>query len=77
MPATWALACGLALHGTDLPVGASRLLQLLTATVAPTTMFALGLGLHFVNVAVATRARNGGAVTSYSRHRYPGGPATF
>jgi predicted permease len=47
MPATWALACGLVLHGTDLPVGASRLLQLLTATVAPTTMFALGLGLHF------------------------------
>jgi predicted permease len=47
MPATWALAGGLALHGTDLPVGASRLLQLLTATVAPTTMFALGLGLRF------------------------------
>lgn len=47
LPATWALTAGLALQGYSLPEEATPILSFLTATVAPTTMFALGLGLHF------------------------------
>ena len=46
-PATWALAAGVALQGVELSGLVDVSLTLLTRSVAPTTMFALGLGLRF------------------------------
>jgi malate permease and related proteins len=46
-PATWALAAAIALQGIELGDIAGEALTLLTRSVAPTTMFALGLGLRF------------------------------
>jgi predicted permease len=46
-PATWALAAGVALQGWDLGVEAGGVLGVVSKSVAPTTMFALGLGLRF------------------------------
>ena len=47
LPATWAVVAGLALHGVSLPADVTWTLDGLARTVAPTTMFALGLGLRF------------------------------
>lgn len=47
MPATWALAAAVALQGVELGNLAGEGLTLLSRSVAPTTMFALGLGLRF------------------------------
>ena len=47
MPATWALAAAVALQGVELGALAGEGLTLLSRSVAPTTMFALGLGLRF------------------------------
>ncbi len=47
LPATWALVAGLALQGWILPGPVDRLLHVISASVAPTTMLALGLGLRF------------------------------
>ncbi|MGI8424064.1 MAG: AEC family transporter [Chloroflexota bacterium] len=46
-PATWALAAGVALQGVELAGVVDGGLTLLVRSVAPTTMFALGLGLRF------------------------------
>jgi malate permease and related proteins len=46
-PATWALAAGLALQGVTLGADVDWGLGLLSRSVAPTTMLALGLGLRF------------------------------
>ncbi len=46
-PATWALAGGLALQGWDLGSQTASVLSVVSKSVAPTTMFALGLGLRF------------------------------
>ena len=57
LPATWALVAAVALNGIALPDGvvlpvvlldgAERVLHALAGSVAPTVMFALGLGLRF------------------------------
>lgn len=47
VPATWALVAGLALNRVPVPGAIAWSLQWLAASVAPCTMFALGLGLHF------------------------------
>jgi predicted permease len=47
LPVTWAFLLGLALRGNALPPGVSAALHALGASVGPTTMVALGLGLHF------------------------------
>lgn len=47
MPTTWALAGALCLQGVAMPVQVDGTLAWLGKTVAPATMFALGLGLRF------------------------------
>ena len=47
LPATWALVAAVVLNGVALPDGAQRVTHALAASVAPTVMFALGLGLRF------------------------------
>jgi predicted permease len=47
LPATWALVAAVGLHGVVLPAGAESALRVLAASVGPTVMFALGLGLRF------------------------------
>ena len=47
LPATWALFAGLALQGLRFPIEVESGLKGIAGTVAPMTMFALGLGLHF------------------------------
>jgi predicted permease len=46
-PATWALIAGLALNNLSLGETGEAALHAVASTVAPTTMFALGLGLRF------------------------------
>jgi malate permease and related proteins len=46
-PATWALIAGVVLQGVSLGHSVDYVLSLASKSVAPTTMFALGLGLHF------------------------------
>ncbi|HEU5315007.1 MAG TPA: AEC family transporter [Chloroflexota bacterium] len=47
LPATWALVAAVVLQDVALPAGARQVLHALGASVAPTVMFALGLGLRF------------------------------
>jgi hypothetical protein len=46
-PTTWALIAALALQELRLPLEVEHTLKSISGTVAPTTMFALGLGLRF------------------------------
>ena len=46
-PATWALIAGVALQGVSFGHGVENALGMVSRSVAPTTMFALGLGLFF------------------------------
>lgn len=47
LPATWALVAGLVLNGWALPGALTLALHTSAASLAPMTMFALGLGLQF------------------------------
>jgi len=47
VPATWALFAGLALNSWHFSPDVDQALKGVSGTVAPFTMFALGLGLHF------------------------------
>jgi predicted permease len=47
LPATWALVAAVALRDVPIPSGAQPALHALGVSVAPTVMFALGLGLRF------------------------------
>lgn len=47
LPATWALIAALLLRTVPLPHFADQTIKALSTSVAPTTMFALGLGLTF------------------------------
>jgi predicted permease len=47
LPATWALVAGVALHGVPVPAAIQQIVHTLSASVAPTVMFALGMGLRF------------------------------